>query len=231
MATAATRKSSSWSPTSHHPTFVKMPHPASANCCHVTASPAAHVLEVGTRKSHDGRRHWKGIDGYKLTSGCTSKENFLHSRTLQTPNVSCSPQSTSHFSATTTSTSYTMNFKTPSSDPPEREMQFFPRMTSALPSKSIDYRRVLWTGLYSQLVIMSIPEGGVISEEVGVVSSPTMHPTDIHPRLTASTKRSHLLLAQALRESVAATRRSALATWSSFRPARHINSSTQGRCR
>ncbi|KAH6683523.1 cupin domain-containing protein [Plectosphaerella plurivora] len=58
-----------------------------------------------------------------------------------------------------------MNFKTPSSDPPAREMQFFPRMTSALPSKSIDYRRVLWTGLYSQLVIMSIPEGGVISEE------------------------------------------------------------------
>jgi hypothetical protein len=61
-----------------------------------------------------------------------------------------------------------MNFKTPSTDPPAREMQFFPRMTSALPSKSDDYRRVLWTGLYSQLVIMSIPEGGVISEEVGI---------------------------------------------------------------
>lgn len=59
-----------------------------------------------------------------------------------------------------------MSFPMPSSDPPEREMQFFPRMTTAFPSKSADYRRVLWTGLYSQLVMMSIPEGGEISEEV-----------------------------------------------------------------
>ncbi|MGC4809006.1 cupin domain-containing protein [Micromonospora sp. DT228] len=32
--------------------------------------------------------------------------------------------------------------------------------------KSPDFRRVLWTGEHSQLVIMTIPEGGEIGEEV-----------------------------------------------------------------
>jgi len=32
--------------------------------------------------------------------------------------------------------------------------------------KSPDFRRVLWTGKYSQLVIMTIPPGGEIGEEV-----------------------------------------------------------------
>jgi mannose-6-phosphate isomerase-like protein (cupin superfamily) len=32
--------------------------------------------------------------------------------------------------------------------------------------KSPDYRRVLWTGQHSQLVIMTIPSGGEIGEEV-----------------------------------------------------------------
>lgn len=60
-------------------------------------------------------------------------------------------------------------FKTPSSDPPKHEMQHFPRMTTSLPSKSAEFRRVLWTGLYSQLVIMTIPEGGDIGEETHTV--------------------------------------------------------------
>jgi hypothetical protein len=82
-----------------------------------------------------------------------------------------------------------MNFTTPSTNPPTCEMQFFPRMTSALPSKFDDYRRVLWTGLYSQLVIMSIPEGGVISEEVGMDTFPPVYyPANLFLRLTASTR-------------------------------------------
>lgn len=58
-------------------------------------------------------------------------------------------------------------FPTPSSDPPQKEMVYFPDMTTALPSKSAEFRRVLWTGLYSQLVLMTVPVGGDIGEEVG----------------------------------------------------------------
>lgn len=57
-------------------------------------------------------------------------------------------------------------FSTPSSDPPQKEMVYFPDMTTALPSKSAEFRRVLWTGLYSQLVLMTVPVGGDIGEEV-----------------------------------------------------------------
>jgi hypothetical protein len=57
-------------------------------------------------------------------------------------------------------------FTTPSSDPPKHEMQYFPDMTSALPSTSAEFRRVLWTGLYSQVVLMTVPVGGDIGEEV-----------------------------------------------------------------
>lgn len=57
-------------------------------------------------------------------------------------------------------------FPTPSSDPPQKEMVYFPDMTTALPSKSAEFRRVLWTGLYSQLVLMTVPVGGDIGEEV-----------------------------------------------------------------
>lgn len=45
-------------------------------------------------------------------------------------------------------------------------MVYFPDMTTALPSKSSEFRRVLWTGLYSQLVLMTVPVGGDIGEEV-----------------------------------------------------------------
>ncbi|KAI4111777.1 MAG: hypothetical protein LQ339_000234 [Xanthoria mediterranea] len=39
-------------------------------------------------------------------------------------------------------------------------------MTSALPSESAEFRRVLWTGLYSQVVLMTVPVGGDIGDEV-----------------------------------------------------------------
>ena len=53
-----------------------------------------------------------------------------------------------------------------SSGPPKHEMAYFPDMTSALPSKSAEFRRVLWTGLYSQVVLMTVPVGGDIGDEV-----------------------------------------------------------------
>lgn len=59
-----------------------------------------------------------------------------------------------------------MSFKTPSSEPPKHEMVYFPSMTTSLPSESGDFRRVLWTGLYSQLVLMTVPVGGDIGDEV-----------------------------------------------------------------
>ncbi|EHY59966.1 hypothetical protein ABEF92_003714 [Exophiala dermatitidis] len=64
-----------------------------------------------------------------------------------------------------TSTAVTMKFPTPSLDPPKHEMAYFPQMTTSLPSESGDFRRVLWTGLYSQLVLMTVPVGGEIGDE------------------------------------------------------------------
>lgn len=52
---------------------------------------------------------------------------------------------------------------------PKHEMAYFPEMTSALPSKSGEFRRVLWTGLYSQVVLMTVPVDGEIGDEVHTV--------------------------------------------------------------
>lgn len=56
-----------------------------------------------------------------------------------------------------------------SSGPPKHEMVYFPDMVNALPSKSAQFRKVLWTGLYSQVVLMTIPVGGDIGDEVGLL--------------------------------------------------------------
>ncbi len=53
-----------------------------------------------------------------------------------------------------------------STEPPKHEMVYFPNMTGALPSESAEFRRVLWTGLYSQVVLMTVPVGGDIGDEV-----------------------------------------------------------------
>ncbi|KAI1869244.1 uncharacterized protein JN550_005874 [Neoarthrinium moseri] len=60
-------------------------------------------------------------------------------------------------------------FPPPSSDPPKKEMVYFPGMLTALPSQSAEFRRVLHTGLYSQLVLMTIPVGGDIGDETHTV--------------------------------------------------------------
>ncbi|KAL9128152.1 MAG: hypothetical protein Q9217_003126 [Psora testacea] len=55
------------------------------------------------------------------------------------------------------------------SGPPKHEMAYFPEMTTRLPSTSAEFRRVLWTGLYSQVVLMTIPVGGDIGDEIHTV--------------------------------------------------------------
>jgi mannose-6-phosphate isomerase-like protein (cupin superfamily) len=58
---------------------------------------------------------------------------------------------------------------TPNSGPPAHEMVYFPQMTTTLPTTSAEFRKVLWTGLYSQVVLMTIPVGGDIGDEVHTV--------------------------------------------------------------
>lgn len=47
----------------------------------------------------------------------------------------------------------------PNNDIPRHEMVYFPQMTTALPASSGEFRKVLFTGLYSQVVLMTIPVG------------------------------------------------------------------------
>ena len=54
------------------------------------------------------------------------------------------------------------------SSPPEKKMAHFPHLDIQA-AESPDFRRVLWTGEHSQLVIMTIPVGGEIGEEVHTV--------------------------------------------------------------
>ena len=84
-----------------------------------------------------------------------------------------------------------------SSGPPKHEMVYFPEMTSALPAKSGEFRRVLWTGLYSQVVLMTVPVDGEIGDEVRQCSFDTgfhrlnivsKRPTADSRRFTPSTK-------------------------------------------
>jgi len=52
---------------------------------------------------------------------------------------------------------------------PEHKMVYFPKMTTSLPSTSGEFRKVLFTGLYSQVVLMTIPVGDDIGDEVHTV--------------------------------------------------------------
>ncbi|KAI9681935.1 MAG: hypothetical protein M1822_007013 [Bathelium mastoideum] len=55
-----------------------------------------------------------------------------------------------------------------SSAPPKHQMVHFPELTSRVRSFG-EFRKVLHTGLYSQLVVMEIPPGGDIGDEVHTV--------------------------------------------------------------
>jgi hypothetical protein len=55
-----------------------------------------------------------------------------------------------------------------SSSPPKHEMVYFPNLTSDVRAFG-QFRKVLHTGLFSQLVSMEIPVGGDIGDEVHTV--------------------------------------------------------------
>lgn len=55
-----------------------------------------------------------------------------------------------------------------SSEPPKHEMVYFPSLTSDVRAFG-QFRKVMHTGLYSQLVSMEIPVGGDIGDEVHTV--------------------------------------------------------------
>jgi mannose-6-phosphate isomerase-like protein (cupin superfamily) len=55
-----------------------------------------------------------------------------------------------------------------SSSPPKHEMVYFPQLTSEVRAFG-QFRKVLHTGLFSQLVSMEIPVGGDIGDEVHTV--------------------------------------------------------------
>lgn len=52
-------------------------------------------------------------------------------------------------------------------------MVYIPQVVTAA-SKSAEFRRVVWTGKNSQLVLMTIPEGGDIGEEASFIVSPPL---------------------------------------------------------
>lgn len=78
----------------------------------------------------------------------------------------------SSFTRPFTTSVATATFPTPSLDPPKHEMVYFPQMTTTLPSKSAEFRRVLWTGLYSQVVLMNVAVNREIDDEVSSSSPP-----------------------------------------------------------
>lgn len=55
-----------------------------------------------------------------------------------------------------------------SRDPPKHEMVYFPKLTSEVRAFG-QFRKVLHTGLYSQVVTMEVPVGGDIGDEVHTV--------------------------------------------------------------
>jgi len=91
-------------------------------------------------------------------------------RTLRTSSIRSIPRVTRLANRTFSSTSLLFRKDDKmSTQPPAHEMAYFPQMTSALPATSSEFRKVLWTGLYSQVVLMTIPPGGDIGDEVHTV--------------------------------------------------------------
>lgn len=54
-------------------------------------------------------------------------------------------------------------------DKPKHVPVHFPKITSLSAQDIPHFRKVLWTGLFSQVVLMNIPVGGDIGEEVHLV--------------------------------------------------------------
>ena len=85
---------------------------------------------------------------------CPSFTPFLHLRTFTHSTSLASPH------PPTSSSSSKMS-------PPAKKMYHLESI-NAIPSQYPEFRNVLWTGESSQLVVMTVPVGGDIGEEVGV---------------------------------------------------------------
>src|ERR1700712_4568167 len=59
----------------------------------------------------------------------------------------------------------------PNKEIPKHEMAYFKALASSKRDFG-DFRRVLFTGLYSQLVVMEVPVGGEIGDEVASLPPP-----------------------------------------------------------
>jgi len=93
-------------------------------------------------------------------------------RTIRTrifSNLASKSSKSPHFKISQAPTIRTMASHKSNSGPPAHEMVYFPRMTTSLPSSSAEFRKVLFTGLYSQVVLMTIPVDGDIGDEVHTV--------------------------------------------------------------
>jgi hypothetical protein len=107
--------------------------------------------------------------------------------------------------------------------PPKHEMVHFPGLLSEQRSFG-DFRTVLHTGLYSQVVAMEVPVGGDIGDEVCYRPSLCFrYPADTDVRSTPSTKSSSLHPAAASQPLQAKTRKSRPVTLSSFPLAHNIS--------
>lgn len=91
----------------------------------------------------------------------TTTRNLIHSLPKPLPTRRICPISSTR--------SLTMKDPKKSLEPPPHQMAYFPSMTTSLPSSSGEFRRVLWTGLFSQVVLMTVPVGGDIGDEVHLV--------------------------------------------------------------
>jgi len=97
-------------------------------------------------------------------SAVSTLNTFVRATSRQTIRVRSSILA-NHTAAARRAFTTTMAPWKPNSDIPKHEMVYFPQMTTSLPSESGEFRRVLWTGLYSQLVLMTVPVGGDIGDE------------------------------------------------------------------
>ncbi|KAL3427177.1 cupin domain-containing protein [Phlyctema vagabunda] len=90
-------------------------------------------------------------------------------RSLSVRTVPSIQQAARAFPAATRNRQSRRMASTKNTGPPAHEMVYFPNIVGALSEASAEFRKVLFTGLYSQVVLMTIPVGGEIGDEVHTV--------------------------------------------------------------
>lgn len=92
----------------------------------------------------------------------------LFTRPLHITHTKSLPQSILRSFTATTSFKMPRDTKV-STEKPKHEPVHFPKMTSLSAKDIPHFRKVMWTGLFSQVVLMNIPPKGDIGEEVHLV--------------------------------------------------------------